>query len=269
MQWFQALFLGILQGVAEFLPVSSSGHLFLSRQWMGLGDIPQLFDVLLHVASLLVILWIYRIRIGEIALALLSLFSRKERSEELRVSQRNDRILALFLILSTCVTLGVYQVLELLNISLLPWLTGAAFLFTGVFLLILRFIPQGEQKQVSGFQSLIIGIAQGFGTIPGISRSGITIGAASMLGITREKAGEYSFLLSIPAILGALLLDLKDGVELLESVSFSMLALAFVTTLVTGYFSLSLLLRLIKKGKFHYFSYYLIPLGILTLIFFR
>lgn len=268
MQWFQALFLGILQGVAEFLPVSSSGHLAISRQWMGLGDIPRLFDVLLHVASLLVILWIYRLRVSEIALAVLSLFSRKEPREELRLAQRQDRILFVLLILSTFVTLGVYQVLDLLQISGFSWLTGAAFLFTGVFLLVLKFIPHRDEVKVSWVQSLVIGIAQGFGTIAGISRSGITIGTARMLGVDRVKAGEYSFLLSIPAILGALLLDLKEGVELMETLSFSMLALAFVTTLIAGYFSLSFLLKLIKGGKFYYFSFYLIPLGILTLIFF-
>jgi len=268
MNAFQALFLGILQGIAEFLPISSSGHLLISRQWMGLEDIPRLFDVLLHIASLIVILWVYRKKVGVLIMSLIHPLQKGTVNTEQTAQDRNNRRLILLLILSTLLTIAVVLGLEKSGISEIPELTGWAFLFTGFFLFVTRFLPEGYEKtKVSWGQSFLIGLAQGLGTLPGISRSGITIGTARFLGMEREKAGEYSFLLSIPAILGALALDLKEGSMLMNQISFSMLALAFITTLVVGYFSLTLLLKVIKKGHFHWFSFYLIPLGIIVLIF--
>lgn len=269
MNFFQALFLGILQGIAEFLPISSSGHLKITREWMGLGEIPRLFDILLHVASLVVILFIYRSKVGELIESLLHPLARQKKlTDEEQSKDKANRRLILLLILSTFCTLGVVVLLEQTGLESRSWLTGSAFLFTGVFLLVTRFLPPASgRKPVSLFQSILIGLAQGIGTIPGISRSGITIGSARFMGMEREQCGEYSFLLSIPAILGALLLDLKDGGMLLDQIAPVMLLTAFLTTLVVGYFSLRLLLNLLKSGKFYLFSFYLIPLGILVLVF--
>ncbi|MDA3851219.1 MAG: undecaprenyl-diphosphate phosphatase [Spirochaetaceae bacterium] len=266
MNLFQSFFLGLLQGIAEFLPISSSGHLLIARQFMGLNDTPRLFDVLLHVASLIVILWIFRKRVADLVLSLWALIPGKA-IEEKKEQYRNDRILIALLILSTFLTLLVVLLLDKLQIEALTWLTPAAFLFTGIFLLITAFVPEKEElKRATLFQAVIIGFAQGLGTIAGVSRSGITIGSARICGMDRVKAGEYSFLLSIPAILGALVLDSKDGGILLQSIPIGSLVLAFFTTLVVGYFSLTLLLRVIKSGKLHYFSFYLIPLGIVLLL---
>jgi len=268
MNIFQAFFLGILQGIAEFLPISSSGHLKITREWMGLGEIPRLFDVLLHVASLIVIIWIYRSKVLELIQALFNPLSRnKNASAEEQGKDKANRRLILLLILSTFCTLGMVVLLEKTGLESRSWLTGSAFLFTGVFLLATRFLPPAsEQKPISFFQSILIGLAQGIGTIPGISRSGITIGSARFMGMEQEQCGEYSFLLSIPAILGALMLDMKDGGMLLDQIAPLMLLTAFLTTLVVGYFSLKLLLNLLKSGKFYLFSFYLIPLGVIVLL---
>lgn len=260
MSFLEAFILGVIQGIAEFLPISSSGHLAVARNFMGFGEIPRLFDVLLHVASLIVILWIYRLRVRDLVLALFT--SLKKADQEKRSKIVADRWLIAFLIFSTLCTLAVVILLDLSAITSWNLLTPVAFIFTGFFLLATRFVSEKENRdKISWPLAIGIGLAQGFGTIAGISRSGITIGTARFMGLERQKAGEYSFLLSIPAILGALVLDLKDGGALLESISLMPLLVAFLTTLVVGYFSLSLLLRIIKKGKFYYFSFYLIPLG--------
>lgn len=268
MNFFQAFFLGILQGIAEFLPISSSGHLKISREWMGLAEVPRLFDVLLHVASLIVIIWVYRNKVGELIQALHHLLNRKKNmTAEDQLKDRANRRLVLLLLLSTFCSLGIFIILDKSGLQSQRWLTGSAFLFTGVFLLVTRFLPPASgKKPVSLLQSILIGLAQGIGTIPGISRSGITIGSARFMGMEREQCGEYSFLLSIPAILGALLLDLKDGGMLMDQIAPLMLLTAFLTTLVVGYFSLKLLLNLLKSGKFYLFSFYLIPLGVVVLL---
>jgi undecaprenyl-diphosphatase len=117
-------------------------------------------------------------------------------------------------------------------------------------------------------QGIYTGIAQGLGVFPGISRAGITISAALMSGMNREKAGEYSFLISIPAILGALLLKLKEADALFVSVAPVTVAVGFSSAFIVGLLSLLLLLKIVHRGKLYLFSFYLIPLGLLGLVFF-
>ena len=149
-------------------------------------------------------------------------------------------------------------------------IVGAGFIVTAVLLFLtgLKTIPTTEEKKSPTIiQGLITGFAQGVGVLPGISRSGSTISAALYSGVNREVAGEFSFILSIPAILGALILELKDADNMLQEVSILPLAAGIISAFVSGFFALKFLVYLIKKGRLFYFAFYLIPLGLYTIFF--
>ena len=140
------------------------------------------------------------------------------------------------------------------------------FIITGTVLLISAHIhPKKNVSVPSVLQAVIIGAAQGIGVLPGISRSGSTIAAALLTGVDREKAGEYSFLLSIPAILAAFIFELKSADTISDSVGIAALVAGMATAFIVGFFALTFLLKLIKKGKLGIFAYYLIPAGIILL----
>jgi undecaprenyl-diphosphatase len=274
---FQAILLGCLQGLAEFLPISSSGHLVLLKSLLGLEDIPRLFDVLLHAATLLVVLAVFRRRIAELFAALGRFLLRRRQEED---ASRLRLILAI--IIATFCT-GVPGVcLKDLGFESRPKIVSAFLLVTALILLVTRFLEKREsgapaagqpdmaqaETRLPGIkEGLITGIAQGVGVLPGISRSGITISAALFAGVSRAEAGEFSFLLSIPAILGALVLSLKDSGSLAASVTPPALIAGLISAALAGYISLRFLLRLIRGGRLYLFAAYLVPVGILGIIF--
>lgn len=264
MSYLQAVLLGLIQGLTEFLPVSSSGHLLMMRHLMGLGEIPVLFDILLHVATLIVVLVMFRKKVIELLGSLFKWFLRKADENDMR----NMKLIGIILI-AVFITgvLGLF--ISELNVAESPKVVFPLYLVTAMLLLFTRKAPGGRKYRDLNFKDgIVTGIAQGIGVLPGISRSGITISAGLYRKMNRDVAAEYSFLISIPAILGALILDLKDGGELLNSISFPVITAAFLAALLSGFLALWMLVRLINSGKFYYFSYYLIPLGILGLIFF-
>lgn len=265
MSFIQGLVLGIVQGIAEFLPISSSGHLMLLREVMGLGDIPTLFDILLHIATLIVVVFVFRVRIIRL-LVVLFRFVRGQKKDQ----DASDLRMIVFVLVSTFMT-GVIGILfKKLGLIDNMTVTSLAFISTGLFLFTSLFVkPKRGYDELKLSDSLLIGAAQGIGTIPGISRSGITISAALMKGVDRETAGEYSFIISVPAILGALILDLGDGGTLLDKVPLFVMISSFIITIVSGYFALTLLIKLLQKGRFYLFSFYLIPLGIFSFLYLR
>ena len=246
MTYGESLLLGAIQGITEFLPVSSSGHLVVMRSVMDLNEIPLLFDVVLHVATLFVVLIVFRDRVGRIIVAVGKTFVGKGDDED----RENLRLLGI-IIVSTLIT-GVVG----LSLEGLPWFgnvkaVSALFIVTGIILVSTRFARGNIGYGTIGLkQGAIAGLAQGFGVLPGISRAGATISAALLSGMNREKAGEYSFLISIPAIVGALIL-----------------AAGFAGSFVVGMVSLLLLLSLLRRGRLYLFSIYLIPLGLGGLFF--
>lgn len=264
MTFLQSIALGALQGITEFLPISSSGHLVLSRRLMELAEIPILFDVILHVATLFVVLIVFRDRVGRILLALArSLVAR--RNEE---DRENLHLLAI-IIVSTFFTGIIGYGYEQLGLMPGAKVVSILFLVTAAILLATRSVQGTVNYGTIGVkQGIWTGVAQGLGVLPGISRSGITISAALLSGMDREKAGEYSFLISIPAILGALLLKLGEAEELLVVIPGQVIAAGFISSFIVGLISLLILLRLVRRGKIYLFSIYLIPLGIAGLIFF-
>lgn len=264
MTYFNSIILGSVQGLAEFLPVSSSGHLAVIQHFMNLGEIPLLFDVLLHIATLFVVCIVFYKRIRDIVISLIHLITGKK-------SETDKENLHLFkiIILATVFTGGLGLIIEKFHVEQYVGVVYFLFIVTGTILLLSRkWNGKDDYAALGTKHGVLTGIAQGFGVLPGISRSGITISAALLSGMTREKAGEYSFLISIPAILGALILQLKDAGDLIGSVSPGIIAAGMISAFVVGLISLKILIRLIKKGNLFYFSFYLIPLGIIGLIFF-
>ena len=260
MSLLEALFLGALQGVTEFLPVSSSGHLVIAREFMDIRDIPLIFDVLLHISTLLVVILVFRTTILRLLISFGRLLTGKETDTE-------DRGTILAILIATLLTGIIGIAIESFSPGEHPRLTGALFCLTGLILILPRWFSRQETDATPGFKTgLIVGIAQGLGVFPGISRAGITITASQGAGLSRERSGEFAFLVSIPAILGALILTLKDFEAMSGQVSMTTLAGGLISSFAVGLVSLLFLLKLVRRGRLYYFSFYLIPLGVITLL---
>lgn len=286
MTLIQSVLLGILQGIAEFLPISSSGHLAVVQNLFGLDDIPLLYDIFLHLATLLAVCIYFRKSIWKLLKVFGRLITRRaapaevDENDILCGTEERGRKTIVALIVSTIIT----GVIGVFTSKLIPELsikfTCAGFLVTACMLIFSSLIekksvanaesvPKSENKGISVSQAAVIGFMQGIGTLPGISRSGSTIAGAQVCGVERGAAGEYSFLVSIFAILGAFVLELKDIKEVSSSVGVGTLIAGCVSAFVFGYFALACLMKIIKKGKLEWFAVYLVPLGILGLIFLK
>lgn len=263
----QALILGLFQGVSEFLPISSSGHLLVLRELFGLSDVPRLFDVILHLATLLAVLVVFRRRIGGI---LGALTRRALRRKDVPAEDSENLALVIPALAATTITavigLGIEKYLPVRS----PRAVSALFLVTAALLLAAsRFRGTRGYGRIGPGRGALIGLAQGIGVFPGISRSGITISAGLAAGLDRDTAGEFAFLLAVPAIVGALLLELKDLAELGAAVSPAPLAVGFLAAFAAGIAALSLLMPLVRKGRLAWFAAYLIPAGLAGLFLFR
>ena len=252
----------------------------------GLDDVPLLYDVFLHLATLLAVCIYFRKSIWKLLKVFGRLIARRpapaevDENDILCGTEARGRKTIVALIVSTIITgaigVGTSKLIPELSIKF----TCAGFLITSFLLIFSSIIekksiaktesvPKSENKGISVLQAAVIGLMQGVGTLPGISRSGSTIAGAQFCGVERAAAGEYSFLVSIFAILGAFVLELKDLGELSSSVSAGTVIAGCVTAFVFGYFALACLMKLIKKGKLEWFAAYLIPVGILGLIFLK
>ncbi len=276
---FQGIILGVLQGVAEFLPISSSGHLAVAQKLFDLEEVPLLFDIMLHLATLCAVTIYFRRKIWILLKVFFRWIIRKPRIETdnekdiLTGTEERSRKTIVAIILTSAVTavlgIGVSKLLPALSIKA----TCAGFIVTAALLILSSFFEKRAAAKslsadsLSPLQALFIGIMQGIGTLPGISRSGSTIAGAQIAGVNRKVAGEYSFIVSIPAILGAFLLELKDFGEVSTTIGAAPLITGVFAAFAWGYIALSLLMRMLKSGKLAYFAYYLIPAGILGIIF--
>ncbi len=260
MTLLQAVLLGALQGVTEFLPVSSSGHLVLARELLGINEVPILFDILLHVSTLAAITVVFRSRILAMLIAVVRI-GRPDSSGE----DRTNRRLVLWLLVASAFTAVLGLAFSFFHIEVLPRVVSVLLVTTGVLLILARNRHGSVGYDTIGWkQAIITGVGQGFGVFPGISRSGITISAALFSGMKRSQAGEYSFLLAIPAVLGALLIKIGEADELMTVVSPGALTAGLVAAFVVGLLSLVVLLRIVRQGRLFVFAFYLIPLGIVS-----
>jgi len=269
----QSIILGTVQGLTEFLPVSSSGHLVIFQQLFGLKTAELFFDICLHAGTLIAVVAVFYRDI----LSILKTLVRAPRLareagglKPLFATDENIRITVLILV-GTIPTgvLGVLfdEIAEQIFANLL--LVGLMLLITGTLLWVTR-RTKTSGKPVTGMKisdSIFIGIVQGLAILPGISRSGSTISVAVLMGIDRETAGRYSFLLSIPAIVGAMVMKLKSGLMEQSSASIAAIAGGTLAAVLVGYLALLFLLKVIKHGKFYMFSPYCWIVGILALAF--
>jgi undecaprenyl-diphosphatase len=257
MDILQSVILGFIQGITEWLPISSTGHLRIAEHYFGLA-VPALFDVILHVGTLIVTLVYFRKDILKVLRALAKLDFKSEYG-----------LLIPLIITGTIPTIviGFLYGNELdTALSAIPAL-GIGFLVSGAVLYMTKF---GKENRlgITYVDALIIGIMQGLAVIPSISRSGFTIAAALLLGIKREKAFKFSFLLSIPSIIGAFGLTLYQqeaelataGVGLIEIIA------GVLVSIVVSFFALKLLWRTIADKKFYLFAFYCFVLGVALVV---
>ena len=349
MSIFQSIILGVLQGIAEFLPISSSGHLKVAQELLDLSEVPLLFDVMLHLATLAAVILYFRKKIARLFVILFrwiftsgkwktengkmevergklelenevgkagsgtafaetrsnpvsqdlppsgslptpsatmaSPFSptpsprgiapKTPEADLLTGTDELGRKTILAVIVATIVTGAIGVVTSKLIPELPIKVTCVGFLFTACLLIFSSIWAKKhdsnnleEARGISILQALFIGFMQGVGTLPGVSRSGSTIAGAQLAGVNRAAAGEFSFIVSIPAILGAFALEAKDLGEVGSQIGALPVFCGCLAAFAWGYLSLSILMKLIRKGKLEWFACYLIPLGILGLIFF-
>ncbi len=261
MNSLQAMILGVVQGLTEFLPVSSSGHLVLAREFLGLETAENpAFEVVVHLGTLASILVVMRGVVWQVTRALPLLLQQKKWAQSF-VSNQGFRLLV-FLVPATIPTVFVALLLkdQIDAAFTSPQLAAAMLLVTAIVLLTTRFAKASKVGASLGLRTaFLMGVAQSIAIIPGISRSGSTIAIGIWSGSEREQVGAFSFLMAIPAILGAAILHGRNIAD--SSISLAALASGFVASFLTGSLALVLLLKLVKRGHLWIFSPYLLVVG--------
>lgn len=274
----QAILMGIVQGLSEFLPVSSSAHLvFTSNFYKVFKDIPiaeqstqeVFFDIMLHLGTLIAVLIYFRKDIWEICKALLEALKSRD------FSSYNAR-LGLYIIAGTIVTIVLALPFNEVANHLVfhPALVGGLLIITGGVLFYSEYLSKKREQNSSSLnlkQSLLIGLAQGFAVLPGFSRSGWTIATGLFTGLDRPTAARYSFLLSIPIILGASMVYPLIKIDVHEALSYNWMAIIIGTIVsgVVGYFCIKYFMKFISKFSLNIFGWYCVIMGVFTLIFFN
>ncbi|MGI6778818.1 MAG: undecaprenyl-diphosphate phosphatase [Acetivibrionales bacterium] len=251
----QAFILGIVQGLAEFLPISSSGHLVMLQKLFGIDEGGLTFDIAVHLATLAAVIVVYK-------------------KDILEILKRPFGKLPLLIVAGTIPTAiigflfkDIFESVYASGITL-----GFGFIVTGLVLWYADSIKTKNKslKEANTLDAVVVGIAQGIAILPAVSRSGLTISGALFRGLNREFALKFSFLMSIPAILGAAVLDIYDLVKapgnLQLSIGIPSILVGMAAAAVSGYFAVKFMINILKKGKIKVFSYYVFALGALVLI---
>jgi len=260
MEIIKAIILGIIQGLTEFLPVSSSGHLELGKAILGdtsVGEESLLFTVVLHFATALSTVVIFRKDIIELFKGLLQFKWNEETQFTFKIGV--SMIPAVFI--------GLFfeeELEQLFGGSIL--LVGFMLLITGL-LLFLADRAKDSSKNVSTPNAIIIGISQAIAMLPGISRSGATISTSVLLGVDKTKAARFSFLMVVPLIFGKIAKDVLSGDLSFESNQIIPLSAGFIAAFISGLFACTWMISLVKKSKLSYFAYYCFAVGIIAIIY--
>lgn len=272
MTFLSSFLLGLVQGIAEFLPISSSGHLAIAQNLLGMSDagtVPKFFDVLLHLGTLVAVFVAYWADIKDMVLEFF-----RGAGDLIHHSTPNPvppaRRLILLIILGTLplfVVLPVKDAVQSLSNSMV--FIGAALIVTGALLFVSDQVKKGRKNErtATWLDVLIVGLGQAIATMPGISRSGMTITTGCFVGFERKFAVRFSFLLSIPAVLGANILSLADAAKAgINWAEVPVYLVGVVTAAVVGYLCIRLLRFIADRGKFGAFAYYCWAVGVLTLV---
>lgn len=262
MTLLEALILGLVQGLTEFLPVSSSGHLVLTQQLMGVEDAGITFEILVHFATLLSVVIYFWKRLWQLFLAILPPWKLEMAPERKMIG-----MLALGTLPAVAAGLGLKGTFEKAYEN--PVLVSLLLLVTGSMLFLPKLVKRGEAL-VGWKSSLIMGIGQAFAILPGISRSGSTIVAGMLSGVRSDKAAEFSFLLAIPAIAGASVLEVKHmAAEGIDSTLLTNYLAGGAVAFVSGLIAIFTVLVSVRKGRFEWFGYYCFAAGIGCFLWFQ
>jgi undecaprenyl-diphosphatase len=264
--YFDAVILGIVQGLTEFFPVSSDGHLIVVSHWLGISGPKLFFDVMLHSGTLLAVLLVF----GKDVLQMFSGAWRALRALGNRpvqdiIKDDPELRLGLLVILATIPT-------GIIGLLLKKWIDPLSTLFiTGLFLCLSGALlwftrctgdAGRESNEITTRDALMIGLMQGAAVLPGLSRSGSTITGGLWLGLSRAAAGRFSFLLSIPAVLGAIILELKDSLKDPPD-QWGPIIVGSVVSFLVGLLALRALLWVVRGGRLYSFAYYVFPMGVI------
>ena len=264
----EAIILGTLQGLTEFLPISSSGHLVLAQHFLGVEEGGVFIDVMLHLGTLGAVVAVYGRDVSRLAGVLVrALFGSELWAHPAKTISRSADLSLIFFLFVASVPTGIigYAFRDLLSSAFESVaFVGAMLILTGFVLQAPRLLskPAGE-GQLSWRKAVVIGFVQAIAVIPGVSRSGSTISAALLFGIDAATAARFSFLLSIPAILGASFVQLRD--VSLVSLSPTAVASGVLASFVVGWMALVFMLALLRRGRFGVFSWYCFGLGAVAL----
>ena len=272
MTYLTAFLLGLVQGVAEFLPISSSGHLAIAQNLLhieGAGSVPEFFDVLLHLGTLIAVFAAYWKDICEMVVEFFrGIGDLAHRSTPSPVPPARRLILLIIVgTLPLFAVLPIRKAVQGLGDNMV--FVGAALIVTGFLLFLCDQVRKGHKTERSAtwLDALLVGVGQAVATLPGVSRSGMTITAGCFVGYERRFAVRFSFLLSIPAVLGANILSIGDAVKAgVNGAEIPMYLVGVVTAAVVGYLCIRLLKYVADKGRFGAFAYYCWAVGILTLV---
>ena len=270
MTLLSSILLGLIQGVAEFLPISSSGHLAIAEHLLGASGThpPEFFDVLLHLGTLLAVFVAYWKDIRDMVVEFFC-GVRDLAHHSTPVPVPPARRMILLIIVGTLPLFAVLPIKDLVEgLADTLYFVGGALIVTGFLLFASDRVRKGRKTEKSAtlLDVFLVGVAQAIATCPGISRSGTTITAGCFLGFDRKFAVRYSFLMSIPAILGANILSIKDALETVIWAEVPVYLVGVLVSAVVGYACIRLLKMIADKGKFGFFSYYCWTVGVLTII---
>ena len=250
MHMLEIIILGIIQGITEFLPISSSGHLVIAQNILSIKSPGNTLEVLFHFGTLMSVVYIFFKDIKQIFLTM---------------NEKDNQLFIFYLIIATLPAIFAGLLLKdyFLKIFDNVHLVGFALCSTGI-LLILSKRFKNNQKAISFSSSILVGVMQAIAIIPGISRSGSTISICMYLGIPPKEAARFSFLLSIPVILGASILGFLE-MESNNTFNYLTLTLAITTSFVTGVLALKILLKILNTGRFYFFGFYCLITGVSTI----
>lgn len=254
MSFFEAVILGIVQGLTEFLPVSSSGHLELGKALLGDTSIPQesmMFTIVVHFATALATLVVYRSEVSDIAKGLMLRRNNDEFKFSVKILISMIPAAAVGVLFSKQIEALFTQ--QILLVGVMLWITGI--------LLIIADNSKSTSKEVTSKDAIIIGTAQAIAILPGISRSGATISTSVILGIDRNNAARFSFLMVVPLILGKIAKDMFDGNFYINDDQVSILTAGFLAAFITGLFACQWMIKLVRNAQLKYFSYYCFAVG--------
>ena len=270
MTYLSSFLLGLVQGLAEFLPISSSGHLSIAQNLLGLNtEIPEFFDVLLHLGTLVAVFVAYWRDICDMVAELIRGVGDLVHGTTPRQVPPARRLILLIIVgtLPLFILLPIHKQVQALSNNMV--FIGAALVVTGFLLFACDLVRKGKKTERTAtiVDVLVVGLGQAIATLPGISRSGMTITTGCFMGFERKFAVRFSFLLSIPAVLGANILSLKDALDAgIIWAEVPMYVVGVITAAVVGYACIRLLRLVAEKGRFGAFAYYCWAVGLLTLL---